>query len=177
VSSPSVGAQCDGRVHSGRTKGRDADRNRGRREEGDRDDEKSHQVSRADTKQQAGHHPRQRHSAEESDDDADDRQLHSLPQHHQQDAAPFRAKRHAHPDVVSALGDEIRWWIVFTIAPAELPVESPTGIAERCWDSGYTVRVPADGRPEELIVVDPFGRPIALIRRTSEYTLGAEAVG
>jgi hypothetical protein len=59
----------------------------------------------------------------------------------------------------------------------ELSVESPTGVAERCWDSGYTVRLPANGRSGEVIVVDPFGRSIVLVPRTSDHALGAEALG
>jgi len=58
-----------------------------------------------------------------------------------------------------------------------LAVDSPASIAERCWDSGYTVRLPADGEPGEVIVIDPFGRPISLIPRLSECSLGAEAEG
>lgn len=56
-----------------------------------------------------------------------------------------------------------------------LSVESPADIAERCWDSGYTVRVPADDSTGSMIVVDPFGRSITLLPCSPEYTLGAEA--
>lgn len=59
----------------------------------------------------------------------------------------------------------------------ELAVDSPASVAERCWDSGYTVRLPAQGAPGEVIVVDPFGRPIALVPRLSECSLGVEAAG
>jgi hypothetical protein len=64
-----------------------------------------------------------------------------------------------------------------TAEPLELSVESPAAIAERCWDSGYTVRVPADDSTGSMIVVDPFGRSITLLSCSAEYTLGAEAAG
>jgi len=64
-----------------------------------------------------------------------------------------------------------------TAETLELCVESPASIAERCWDSGYTVQLPVDAPPGEIVVIDPFGRPITLIPRLSEYALGAEAAG
>jgi hypothetical protein len=62
-----------------------------------------------------------------------------------------------------------------TAETLELSVESPAAIAERCWDSGHTVRVPADASTGSMIVVDPFGRSITLLPCSPEYTLGAEA--
>jgi len=59
----------------------------------------------------------------------------------------------------------------------ELSVESPAAIAERCWDSGHTVRVPADGAADSMIVVDPFGRAIMLRPCPAAYSLGAAAAG
>ena len=59
----------------------------------------------------------------------------------------------------------------------ELAVESPERIAERCWDSGYTVCVPADDGTGSMIVIDPFGRPITLLPCAAAYALGAEAAG
>ncbi|HKW46823.1 MAG TPA: hypothetical protein VJN70_05240 [Gemmatimonadaceae bacterium] len=56
----------------------------------------------------------------------------------------------------------------------EVPVESPAQIAERCWDAGYTVRVPTDGTTGEVVVIDPFGQQIALVPRLSERSLGIE---
>jgi catechol 2,3-dioxygenase-like lactoylglutathione lyase family enzyme len=64
-----------------------------------------------------------------------------------------------------------------TAEALELSVESPAEIAERCWDSGHTVRVPADASSGAMIVVDPFGRPITLLPSAAEHSLGAEAAG
>src|SRR5690349_17896484 len=61
------------------------------------------------------------------------------------------------PTAHDSAGDSLWFFIAGTlvkVAPAredmaetiELSVDSPTSIAERCWDSGYTVSLPADGR-------------------------------
>lgn len=49
--------------------------------------------------------------------------------------------------------------------PIVLPVSDPHALAERCWDSGFIVRVGQDasGFPT-LSLIDPFGRCIELVR-------------
>lgn len=55
----------------------------------------------------------------------------------------------------------------------ELPVDSPNEVAARCWDAGYTIRLPANERPGALAVIDPFGRAIILKARRPLAALGA----
>lgn len=50
----------------------------------------------------------------------------------------------------------------------ELFVDSPAAVGERCWDAGYTVRFRAEDT-DDLIVIDPFGRQIVLIRRADHF--------
>jgi len=47
----------------------------------------------------------------------------------------------------------------------ELRVASPIGIAERCWDAGYTVRLDSAVAGRSIRVSDPFGRVITLAPR------------
>ena len=51
--------------------------------------------------------------------------------------------------------------------PVVLPVLDPSAVAERCWDAGYSVRVP-EGEDSTagaaVSVIDPFGRRIDLVR-------------
>ena len=78
------------------------------------------------------------------------------------------------------------WFLVGTmlvpvsLVPAtdvvELCVESPAAIAERCWDAGYSVRLRAEDS-DDFIVIDPFGRQIALTTRTSVCPFGVGAAG
>jgi catechol 2,3-dioxygenase-like lactoylglutathione lyase family enzyme len=52
------------------------------------------------------------------------------------------------------------------ITPITLSVESPSELAERCWDAGFTVRVHDDGTGRApLSVLDPLGRRIELAPR------------
>jgi catechol 2,3-dioxygenase-like lactoylglutathione lyase family enzyme len=57
----------------------------------------------------------------------------------------------------------------------EVEVASPNDTAARCWDAGYTVQLSKHGTSGGLSVIDPFGRPIALVSRRS--ALDAEAAG
>ncbi len=50
----------------------------------------------------------------------------------------------------------------------ELVVDSPAAVAERCWDAGYTVRF-STGDTDDPILIDPFGRQIALTACTDHF--------
>jgi hypothetical protein len=58
----------------------------------------------------------------------------------------------------------------------EACVDSPAGIAERCWDAGYSVRLRADDS-DDFIVIDPFGRQIMLTTRMSCCSFEVGAAG
>ena len=47
--------------------------------------------------------------------------------------------------------------------PVILSVDNPDGLAERCWDAGYSVRVEHDATGMTMSVIDPFGRRIELV--------------
>ena len=47
--------------------------------------------------------------------------------------------------------------------PVVLSVDNPDGLAERCWDAGYSVRVDHDATGVTMSVIDPFGRRIELV--------------
>jgi hypothetical protein len=57
----------------------------------------------------------------------------------------------------------------------DLMVASPSEVAERCWDAGYTIRLEGNHAETTIHVIDPFGRSIALIPYRSSETLGAAA--
>jgi hypothetical protein len=45
----------------------------------------------------------------------------------------------------------------------KLVVEDVDAIAERCWDSGLTVRVCGPANASTIVVIDPFGVEMELI--------------
>jgi hypothetical protein len=48
--------------------------------------------------------------------------------------------------------------------PVVLSVGNPDAVAERCWDSGFNVRVGHDSADDATVsVIDPFGRQIDLV--------------
>ena len=55
----------------------------------------------------------------------------------------------------------------------ELGVDSPYDIAAKCWDAGFTVRLPE--QPGAIAVIDPFGRAVLLRSRRPTAALGAIA--
>lgn len=58
-----------------------------------------------------------------------------------------------------------------TASPLVLGVDDPLGLAERCWNAGFSVRVSEDDDEVDrmlLSVFDPFGRQIDLIQCCNE---------
>ena len=51
-------------------------------------------------------------------------------------------------------------------SPRVLVMDDPTGMAERCWDAGFTVRVrETRSGGTAFVVTDPFGRRLVLAPR------------
>jgi catechol 2,3-dioxygenase-like lactoylglutathione lyase family enzyme len=60
---------------------------------------------------------------------------------------------------------------VSSTPPVVLHVDDPDGLAERCWDAGFSVQVHQDATGQTLVsVVDPFGRRIDLAPRVTART-------
>lgn len=62
------------------------------------------------------------------------------------------------------VGPDVR----LTATPIALEMVDPTGVAERCWDAGFSVWARRDAADRTaLSVIDPFGRRVDLAARES----------
>jgi hypothetical protein len=58
--------------------------------------------------------------------------------------------------------------------PLVLDVDDPAQVAERCWDTGFTVHLHRDETgPAPVSAVDPFGRRVGLAPRPAAVCPGA----